>query len=334
MSVLQKIPSGDFDQAQRRFEQIIGHSSALESVLQQVRQVAPTNSTVLILGETGTGKELIARSIHNISTRFARPLVKLNCAALPFDLLESELFGHEKGAFTGAIAQKKGRFEMAHTGSLFLDEIGDIPLASQPKLLRVLQEQEFERLGSGQTHQVDVRLIAATHRDLNQMVKDKEFRSDLYYRLNVFPIFVPPLRERRKDIIPLVWHFVDTFSRRLGKTIECIATETLNAFELHDWPGNVRELQNVIERAIILSKDGVLPNLLTPCGGEPLPVNATQPGLWQMERMMILRTLQETDWVVGGPDGAAVRLGVKRTTLRAKLKRLGISRPEPQTAIG
>jgi transcriptional regulator with GAF, ATPase, and Fis domain len=276
---------------------------------------------------------LIARSIHNISTRFARPLVKLNCAALPFDLLESELFGHEKGAFTGAIAQKKGRFEMAHTGSLFLDEIGDIPLASQPKLLRVLQEQEFERLGSGETHQVDVRLIAATHRDLNQMAKEKEFRSDLYYRLNVFPIFVPPLRERREDIIPLVWHFVDAFSRRLGKTIKYIAAETLNAFQLHDWPGNIRELQNVIERAIILSKDGVLPNLLTPCGCEPLPVNATESGLWQMERMLILRTLRETDWVVGGPDGAAVKLGVKRTTLTAKLKKLGISRPDPQTAI-
>ena len=333
MSALQTVPAGDLDQAQRRFEQIIGHSPALESVLQQVRQVARTNSTVLILGETGTGKELIARSIHNISTRFARPLVKLNCAALPFDLLESELFGHEKGAFTGAIAQKKGRFEMAHTGSLFLDEIGDIPLASQPKLLRVLQEQEFERLGSGETHQVDVRLIAATHRDLNQMVKEKDFRSDLYYRLNVFPIFLPPLRERREDIIPLVWHFVESFSRRLGKTIECIAAETLNAFQRHDWPGNIRELQNVIERAIILSKDGVLPNLLTPCRCEPLPVNATESGLWQMERMLILRTLQETDWVLGGPDGAAVKLGVKRTTLTAKLKKLGISRPDPQTAI-
>jgi formate hydrogenlyase transcriptional activator len=333
MSALQTVPSGDLDQAQRRFEQIIGHSPALESVLQQVRQVARTNSTVLILGETGTGKELIARSIHNISTRFSRPLVKLNCAALPFDLLESELFGHEKGAFTGAITQKKGRFEMAHTGSLFLDEIGDISLASQPKLLRVLQEQEFERLGSGETHHVDVRLIAATHRDLNQMVKEKEFRSDLYYRLNVFPIFVPPLRERREDIIPLVWHFVDAFSRRLGKTIKYIAAETLNAFQLHDWPGNIRELQNVIERAMILSDDGVLPNLLPPCGCEPLSADATESGLWQMERMLILRALQETDWVLGGPDGAAVRLGVKRTTLTAKLKKLGISRRDPQTAI-
>jgi formate hydrogenlyase transcriptional activator len=333
VSVLQKVPFGDSDQAQRRFEQIIGHSPALESVLQQVRQVAPTNSTVLILGETGTGKELVARSIHNISTRFARPLVKLNCAALPFDLLESELFGHEKGAFTGAIAQKKGRFEMAHTGSLFLDEIGDIPLASQPKLLRVLQEQEFERLGSGQTHQVDVRLIAATHRNLNEMVKRNEFRRDLYYRLNVFPIFLPPLRERREDIVPLVWHFVEIFSRRLGKTIECITAETLNAFQLHDWPGNIRELQNVIERAIILSNDGVLPNLLTPCGSELLPVSSTEPGLEEMERMLILRTLQETDWVIGGTYGAAVKLRVKRTTLMHKMKKLGISRPDPHRAI-
>jgi formate hydrogenlyase transcriptional activator len=333
VSVLEGVPIGDLDQAQRRFEQIIGHSPALESVLQQVRQVALTNSTVLILGETGTGKELIAHSIHNISSRFARPLVKLNCAALPFDLLENELFGHEKGAFTGAIAQKKGRFEMAHTGSLFLDEIGDIPLASQPKLLRVLQEQEFERLGSGQTHQVDVRLIAATHRNLNEMVKRNEFRRDLYYRLNVFPIFLPPLRERREDIVPLVWHFVEAFSRRLGKTIESITAETLNAFQLYDWPGNIRELQNVIERAIILSNDRVLPNLLTPCGTEPLPVSSTEPGLQDMERTLILRTLQETDWVIGGPDGAAVKLRVKRTTLTHKIKKLGISRPDPQTAI-
>jgi formate hydrogenlyase transcriptional activator len=326
VSVLQRVPSGDSDQAQHRFEQIIGQSPALRSVLQQVRQVAPTNSTVLILGETGTGKELIARAIHNISSRLARPFVKLNCAAIPFDLLESELFGHEKGAFTGAIVQKKGRFEMAHTGTLFLDEIGDIPLVSQPKLLRVLQEQEFERLGSGQTHQVDVRLIAATHRDLNQMIKLNEFRSDLYYRLNVFPIFVPPLRERREDILSLVWHFVEAFSRRMGKTIECITTETLNAFQLHDWPGNIRELQNVIERAIILSNDGVLPNLLTPCG-------FAESGLEEMERMLILRILRETNWVIGGPDGAAVKLRVKRTTLIHKLKKLGISRPDRHRAI-
>jgi len=222
---------------------------------------------------------------------------------------------------------------MAHTGSLFLDEIGDIPLASQPKLLRVLQEQEFERLGSGETHQVDVRLIAATHRNLNEMVKRNEFRRDLYYRLNVFPIFLPPLRERREDIVPLVWHFVERFSRRLGKTIECIAAETLNAFQLHDWPGNIRELQNVIERAIILSNDGVLPNLLTPCGSELLPVSSTEPGLEEIERMLILRTLQETDWVIGGPDGAAVKLRVKRTTLTYKIKKLGISRPDPHRAI-
>ena len=333
VSILQSVPIGNLDEAQRRFEQIIGHSPALEFVLQQVGRVAPINSTVLILGETGTGKELIARSIHNISSRFARPFVKLNCAAIPFDLLESELFGHEKGAFTGAIAQKKGRFEMAHTGTLFLDEIGDIPLVSQPKLLRVLQEQEFERLGGGETHQVDVRLIAATHRNLDEMVKRNEFRRDLYYRLNVFPIFLPPLRERREDIVPLVWHFVEGFSRRLGKRIEHISDETLNAFQLHDWPGNIRELQNVIERAMILSNDRVLPNLLTPGGSEPLPMVSTEPGLEEMERVLILRTLEETDWVVGGPDGAAAKLRLKRTTLIHKMKKLGISRPDPHRAV-
>ncbi|WP_285288942.1 sigma-54 interaction domain-containing protein [Alloacidobacterium dinghuense] len=225
-----------------------------------------TDSTVLIRGETGTGKELIARSIHAISARFGRPFITLNCAAIPFDLLESELFGHEKGAFTGAIAQKIGRFEMAHTGTLFLDEIGDIPLVSQSKLLRVLQEQEFERLGSGRTHRVNVRVVAATHRDLTEMVRRNEFRRDLYYRLNVFPVTLPPLRERRDDIVPLVVHFVEKFSRQLGKRISQIPQETMFALIAHDWPGNIRELQNVIERAVILSNDGILPNPLSPVG--------------------------------------------------------------------
>jgi len=238
----------------RSFEGIIGHSPALESALLEVERVAPTDSTVLVLGETGTGKELIARAIHKISPRCHRPFVSLNCAAIPFDLLESELFGHEKGAFTGAAAQKIGRVEMADTGTLFLDEIGDIPLALQPKLLRVLQEKEFERLGSGRTHQINVRLIAATHRDLTEMVRRNEFRSDLYYRLNVFPVLVPPLRERREDIAHLVSHFVQVFARRMRKHIDQIPQTTMNALIAHSWPGNVRELQHVIERAAILSE--------------------------------------------------------------------------------
>lgn len=327
MSVVQTIPLCDSDRDQCRFEQIIGNSAALESVLEQVQRVAPTNSSVLIQGETGTGKELIARSIHNLSTRCGRPFVKLNCSAIPFDLLESELFGHEKGAFTGAIAQKTGRFELAHTGTLFLDEIGDFPLASQPKLLRVLQEQEFERLGSGRTLRVDVRLVAATHRDLGQMVKQNDFRSDLYYRLNVFPIALPALRERRADIVPLVWHFVDIFSRKIGKTIDCISPATLAAFQSYDWPGNIRELQNVIERAIILSNDGFLPNLLTPKNTEPPAPSSAAPTLKDFERELILQTLHSVDWVVGGANGAAAKLGVKRTTLIAKMKRFGITQP-------
>ena len=245
--------------AENRFEEIIGNSLPLESVLAEVERVAPTDSTVLVLGETGTGKELIARAIHNISPRCGRPFIKLNCAAIPFDLLESELFGHEKGAFTGAIAQKMGRFEMADTGTLFLDEIGDIPLALQPKLLRVLQEQEFERLGGGRTHRINIRLVAATHRDLGEMVKRDEFRSDLYYRLNVFPVVLPPLRERRQDIPQLVAHFVGLFARRVGKHINHIPKDMLDAFTSYSWPGNVRELQNLIERAVILSNDEVLP---------------------------------------------------------------------------
>ena len=242
----------------RAFEQIIGHSPALESVLQQVEYVASTDSTVLIQGETGTGKELIARAVHNASPRCGRALVKLNCAAIPLDLLESELFGHEKGAFTGAITQKIGRFEMADGGTLFLDEVGDIPPALQPKLLRVLQEQEFERLGSGRTHKVNVRLVGATNRDLGEMAARNEFRSDLYYRLNVFPISLPSLRERREDIPALVEHFVDIFSRRMGRNIHHIPADTMAAFSSYSWPGNIRELQNLVERAMIVAQDGLL----------------------------------------------------------------------------
>lgn len=311
---------------QRRFEQLIGNSPALESVLGHVERVAPTDSTVLLQGETGTGKELIARAIHNISSRCGRPYIKLNCAAIPFDLLESELFGHEKGAFTGAIAQKVGRFEMADKGTLFLDEVGDIPLALQSKLLRVLQEQEFERLGSTRTHQVDVRLVAATNRDLAEMVKRGEFRSDLYYRLNVFPITLPPLRARREDIPDLVQHFVELYGRRMGKQIERIPAETMSAFTSYEWPGNIRELQNFVERSVILSDGTVLcPPLaeLKPC------VTAESQGamtLQDAERDHILKILQQTRWVVSGPSGAAARLGMKRSTLYFRMQKLGISR--------
>src|SRR6267378_6572270 len=248
-----RVASSEQGCVENRFEEIIGDSPELESVLAEVERVAPTDSTVLVLGETGTGKELIARAIHNISPRCGRPFIKLNCAAIPFDLLESELFGHEKGAFTGAVAQKMGRFEMADTGTLFLDEIGDIPLALQPKLLRVLQEQEFERLGSGRTHQVDVRLVAATHRNFVEMVKRNEFRSDLYYRLNVFPVVLPPLRARREDIPALVEHFVEIYARRMGRQIEHSPPETMSALASYQWPGNIRELQNFIERSVIRS---------------------------------------------------------------------------------
>ena len=319
--------------AERRFEQIIGNSPVLESVLADVERVAPTDSTVLVLGETGTGKELIARAIHNISSRCARPFIKLNCAAIPFDLLESELFGHEKGAFTGAIMQKLGRFEMADTGTLFLDEIGDIPLALQPKLLRVLQEQEFERLGSGRTHRINVRLVAATHRDLSEMIERNEFRSDLYYRLNVFPVVLPPLRERRQDIPQLVSHFVDIFARRMGKRIDHVPEETMEAFTSYSWPGNVRELQNLIERAVIRSNNGVLPNPLPVLVKNPATVTPVPGNLTDSTRALILQTLQAAGWIIGGPDGAAARLGLKRTTLIAKMKKLGISRPTRQNAV-
>ena len=312
---------------ERRFEQIIGKSPALECVLAEVERVAPTDATVLVLGETGTGKELIARAIHNISPRCGRAFVKLNCAAIPFDLLESELFGHEKGAFTGAMTQKIGRFEMADTGTLFLDEIGDIPVTFQPKLLRVLQEQEFERLGSGRTHRTNVRLVAATHRDLAEMVRGKEFRADLYYRLNVFPVLLPPLRERRQDIAQLVSHFVELFARRMGKRINHVSKETLGALTSYSWPGNVRELKNLIERAVILSNDGVLPNPLATSVTEAVTLVPSQGTLRDSERALILQTLQATGWLVGGSRGAAARLGLKRTTLIAKMKKLGISRP-------
>ena len=313
--------------SESRFGQIIGNSPALEFVLGEVERVAPTNSTVLVLGETGTGKELIARAIHNISARCGHPFVKFNCSAIPFDLLESELFGHEKGAFTGAVAQKIGRFEMADTGTLFLDEIGDMPLGLQPKLLRVLQEQEFERLGSGQTHRINIRLITATHRDLTEMVRRNEFRSDLYYRLNVFPVALPPLRERRQDIPQLVSHFVETFSRRMGKRISCIPGEVLDAFVSYSWPGNVRELQNLIERAVIRSNNGVLPNPLLVSDKNSVKQPPLHRTFRDSQRALILEALESAGWVIGGPAGAAARLGLKRTTVIAKMKKLAISRP-------
>jgi formate hydrogenlyase transcriptional activator len=328
--------AGTADQVERTFERIIGNSAALESVLDQVEQVAPTDSTVLIEGETGTGKELIAHAIHKASQRYGRAFIKLNCAAIPLDLLESELFGHEKGAFTGAIAQKIGRFEMADKGTLFLDEVGDIPPALQPKLLRVLQEQEFERLGSGSTHKVDIRLVAATNRNLSKMVARGQFRSDLYYRLNVFPILLPALRERRDDIPALVTHFVKIFSHRMGKQIDSIPSEMMVAFQWHSWPGNIRELQNLVERAVILSRDGVLPNPLQKRQTSAIILSSdTHSSLSSMawensDRALIVETLEQAGWIVGGPRGAAAKLGLKRTTLLAKMRRLGISRPIPQ----
>ena len=330
------IPAG-VDRPDRTFERIIGNSAALESVLDQVEQVAPTDSTVLIEGETGTGKELIAHAIHNASQRCGRALIKVNCAAIPLDLLESELFGHEKGAFTGAIAQRIGRFESADKGTLFLDEVGDIPGALQPKLLRVLQEQEFERLGSARTHKVDVRLVAATNRNLVKVVAHGQFRSDLYYRLNVFPISLPALRERREDIPALVTHFVKMFSHRMGKQVESIPPETMAAFQWYSWPGNIRELQNMVERAVIVSRDGVLPNPLHKKQAESMiltPHNTREFSspmtLEDSYRNLIVETLEQVGWVVGGPHGAAAKLGLKRTTLIAKMRRLEITRPIPR----
>jgi len=314
------------DRNPRRFEQIIGNSPALEAVLEQVEQVAPTDSTVLIQGETGTGKELIARAIHNLSVRCGRPFIKLNCAAIPFDLLESELFGHERGAFTGAIAQKVGRFELADKGTLFLDEVGDIPPGLQPKLLRVLQEQEFERLGSTRTHQVDVRLVAATNRNLVDMVKRNEFRSDLYYRLNVFPIPLPPLRARREDIPALVEHFVEIYARRMDKQIENIPPETMLALTSYQWPGNIRELQNFIERSVILSSGNVLRPPLASLESAREAESLGAITLEDAERDHIRKTLEQTRWVVAGPNGAATRLGIKRSTLYFRMQKLGISR--------
>jgi formate hydrogenlyase transcriptional activator len=327
------IRCGDQEDRYRQFDQIIGQSAALEAVLEKVELVAPTTSTVLIQGETGTGKELVAKAIHNISPRYDSPFVKVNCAAIPLDLLESELFGHERGAFTGAISQKIGRFELADKGTLFLDEVGDIPLCLQPKLLRVLQEQEFERLGSTRTHRVDVRVVSATHRDLERMVKCSEFRGDLYYRLNVFPVQLPPLRARGEDIPVLVNYFVDLYGRQIGKRVEQIPEETMLALRAYDWPGNVRELQNLVQRAVILSYDGVLPNPLPSNHLETVTVTSRSAGLKEVDRALILQALEAASWMIGGPEGAATKLGLKRTTLFYKMKKLGISRPSPARRV-
>jgi len=313
------------------FEEIIGESAALKQILAQIETVAPTDSSILILGETGTGKELIARAIHNLSARRGRTLVKVNCAAIPTGLLESELFGHEKGAFTGAITQRIGRFELAHRGTLFLDEVGDIPLELQPKLLRVLQEQEFERLGSVRTIRVDVRLVAATNVDLAQRVKDNQFRSDLYYRLNVFPVVIPPLRDRHEDIPLLVRYFAQKYARRMKKPIDTIPVKAMTALSEYHWPGNVRELENFIERAVILSrgKELQLPvaELKQRAKLVAAPVMDGLATLEHAEREHIVRALGEADWVIGGPAGAAAKLGMKRTTLQSRIKKLGIARP-------
>jgi formate hydrogenlyase transcriptional activator len=316
-----------------QFEGIISSSAAMRNVLAQVKIVAPTGSTVLLLGETGTGKELIARALHNQSSRHDRPFVRVNCAAIPSGLLESELFGHERGAFTGAIARKTGRFELANGGTLFLDEIGDIPLELQPKLLRVLQEQEFERLGSTYTMRVDVRVVAATSRQLPHMVADGEFRSDLYYRLNVFPIRLPALRDRSEDVPLLVRHFVQVYSDRMQKAIERIPNETMNVLSRYSWPGNVRELQNFIERSVIVSSGKILRAPLADLeeAAESFETRAQQMSagsvtLKDLEREYIVQVLAATNWIIGGAKGAAARLGLKRTTLISKMERLGISR--------
>ena len=311
------------------FKEIVGKSVALRRVLMLVETVAPTDSTVLIYGETGTGKELIARAIHNLSARCSNAFVKLNCAAIPTGLLESELFGHEKGAFTGAIAQRIGRFELANRGTVFLDEIGEVPLELQTKLLRVLQEREFERLGSTRTLRTDTRLIAATNRDLSAMVEEQKFRSDLFYRLNVFPVRVPPLRERADDIPMLVRHFVQHFARRMKRTIETIPSEAMDALIGYPWPGNIRELENLIERAVILSPGPVLQVPLGDFNSRTTPgqVNGKHRTLEDTERAHILATLKETRWVLSGPSGAATHLGMNRSTLQFRMKKLGIVRP-------
>ncbi|HKE05824.1 MAG TPA: sigma 54-interacting transcriptional regulator, partial [Blastocatellia bacterium] len=322
----EKLYLEDEIRTEHNFEELIGASPSFKRILKQVATVAPTDSTVLIRGETGTGKELIARAIHSLSGRKERTLVKINCAAIPSGLLESELFGHEKGAFTGAIAQRVGRFELANKGTLFLDEIGDIPFELQPKLLRVLQEQEFERLGSARTQKVDVRLIAATNADLEQMVADKKYRSDLYYRLNVFPITIPPLRERPEDIPALTRFFTQKYARRLKKRIEAIPAEAMSAITNYRWPGNVRELEHFIERAVVLTQGSDLEVSLSELKSTApaAPVNIST--LEDAERGHIIRALDETNWVIGGPNGAAARLGMKRTTLQSKMQKLGISR--------
>jgi formate hydrogenlyase transcriptional activator len=307
------------------FAEVVGRSAVLRGVLRQVEVVAATDSGVLIQGETGTGKELIARAIHNLSARRQRPYIKVNCAAIPSGLLESELFGHEKGAFTGAIMRKAGRFEVADKGTLFLDEVGDIPLELQSKLLRVLQEHEFERLGSTRTQQVDVRIVAATHRDLRQMVEDGEFRSDLFYRLHVFPLTVPPLRDRREDIPLLVRHYVHKYSRRMNRRVKTIPSQAMEAFRSYSWPGNVRELQNFIERTVILSPGSVLrpplAELKQAAVQTPSPELST---LEEMEREHVLRAIRKSNWIIGGPKGAAARLGMKRTTLAYRIRKLNI----------
>ena len=326
---------------ERRFEQIVGNSAALDRVLQHVALVAPTDSTVLIEGETGTGKELIARVIHNISSRRGRPFVKLSCAAIPSGLLESELFGHERGAFTGAVERRVGRFENAHSGTIFLDEIGEIPLELQPKLLRVLQEQEFERLGSTRTVRVDVRVVAATNRNLQQMAEEGTFRSDLYYRLSVFPLLIPPLRERSDDIPRLARFFADKFARRMNKTVDSISEEAMRILSSYYWPGNIRELQNVIERAVILCQgselqvDSVLRESMSRRSDEQLRAAANNPDgtvfskdeIDRLERRNILSALEKTRWKIYGPGGAAEMLGVKPTTLAARVTRMGFKRP-------
>lgn len=310
------------------FEEIVGDSLPLRRVLEQAKTVAPSNATVLVLGETGTGKELIARAIHRMSSRKEGSFIKLNCAAIPTGLLESELFGHEKGAFTGAVSRKVGRLELAHKGTLFLDEVGEIPLEIQPKLLRVLQDQEFERLGGTRTLRVDVRIVAATNRDLEQSVSEKEFRSDLFYRLNVFPLRMPALRERSRDIPLLVRYFVQTFARRMNKQIETITTETMNALIAWDWPGNVRELENFIERSVILSAGTLLNAPLAELRHGRSHHNGSNHTLADLEREHIIRTLQETGGVIAGMNGAAVRLGLKRTTLQSRIQKMGIDREE------
>jgi len=323
----EKVYLEDEIRTEYNFEEIIGQSSALKRVLHQVETVAPTDSAVLICGETGTGKELIARAIHELSGRRGRTFVRLNCAAIPTGLLESELFGHERGAFTGAITQRVGRFELADGGTLFLDEVGDIPLELQPKLLRVLQEQEFERLGSTRTKRVDVRLVAATNRDLEEMVAAGTFRNDLYYRLNVFPITIPPLRERPEDIPLLVRYFVQKFARRMSKPIETIPADTMTVLSRYGWPGNVRELENAVERAVILTTGPALRVLESEFPERAVAPSTGATTLEATEREAILRALHESNWVLGGPQGAATRLGLKRTTLQSRIHKLGIDRP-------